>query len=224
MPTTKAQIEAARALVKAADLKQAGEAVEGKSEDDIKAARVLVAAEDARIAKETKPDDKDKVDESVDSKSFAEVNAQLKQMTERVAKAEAEVKKANERADVTEKANRAMQFGEMVKEWPGDRAKNVAQLEHLYSTSEEGTESDAFKYQVETMNAAAAQLKGAGLFTEIGSAGGGESAAVTTEVEAAVAKQMSENKITKEQAFVAVWESLPPAKREGYRQEQRSVN
>lgn len=224
MPT-KAQIEAARALVKAADLKQAGEAVEGKSEEDIKAARSLVAAEDARITKEAKEKETlEKPDETVDPKSFAEVNAQLKQMTERVTKAEAEVKKANERADKTEKENRAMQFTETVKEWPGDKQKNVDHLEFLFSASDDGLESDVYKAHVETMNAAAAQLKGAGLFTEIGSAGGNESGAVTAEVEAGIVKQMSENKITREQAFTAVWETLPPAKREGYRLEQRSVN
>lgn len=222
--STKAQIEAARALVKAADLKQAGEAVEGKSEEDIKAARSLIAAEDARIAKEAK-EKEDKPDAPVDPKNFAEVTAQLKQMTERVAKAEADVKKANERADKTEKENRAMQFGDMVKEWPGERQENVDHLEFLFLASEEGLESSVYKSHVKTMNAAAAQLKSAGLFTEIGSAAGGESAAVTGEIETAVTKKMSEDtKMTKEQAFTAVWETLPPAKRDGYRLEQRSNN
>lgn len=218
---TKAQIEAARKLVEAADAKTASEVLTGKSADDIKAARVLVASEDARIAKEAKEDKP----ETPEAKSFAEVQAQLKQMTERVTAAETEAKKANERADATEKGNRAMRFGEMAKAWPGEKADNVATLEHLFATNESGEGSDLFKAHVKTMSAAAAQLKNAGLFTELGSAGGNESGAVTSEVETAVAKQMSEKAgTTKEQAFTVVWETLTPEKREGYRQEQRSVN
>lgn len=201
---TKAQIEAARKLVAAADAKTAGEALTGKTEDDIKAARALVASEDARIAKEAK-DKEDKPDEPADAKSFAEVQSQLKQMTERVTKAEAEVKKANERADATEKGNRAMRFGETVKEWPGERADNVNTLEHLFATSEQGEESDLFKNHVKTMNAAAAQLKASGMmFNEIGSSGDGNSmGTAAAEADVKVKKMCADSggKITSAQAY-----------------------
>lgn len=193
----KEQIEAARALVKAADAKTAGEA----TEDQIKTARAIVATEDARLAKEAK--EKEDKPEAPDAKSFAEVTTQLKQMTERVTAAEAAAKKANERADATEKGNRAMRFTEMVKEWPGEKVDNVATLEHLFATNEQGEDSDLFKAQVKTMNAAAAQLKAAGvMFSEIGSSGEHNSmGTAAAEAEAKVKKMCEDGKMTSAQAY-----------------------
>lgn len=190
---TKEQIEAARALVKAADAKTAGEA----TEEQIKTARALIAAEDKKETKQT-------TEAAPTALQFAEMQTQLKQATE-------DVKKANERAAVIEKDNRAMKFTETVKDWPGETAKNVAMLEHLFSTSEQGRDSEVFKSHVETMNATATQLKASSLFTEVGSTGAPSTGSAEAEANA-LAKKMSEDsngKLTTQQAYREVIAKTP---------------
>lgn len=188
---TKAQIEAARALVKAADAKTAGEA----TEDQITAARALIASEDAKTANEpTAPT----------AQQFTELQGEVKQFKERAEKAEA-------RTAAIEKDNRAMKFGETVKDWPGERSDNVAMLEHLFSTSEQGEDGEVFKAHIKTMNATAAQLKASSMFTELGSSGVPATGSAEAEADA-LAKKMSEDsagKMSVAQAYREVISKTP---------------
>lgn len=270
---TKEQIEAARLLVKAAEAKAMTEALTGKTDDDIKKARALVAREDARIAAEKSAKDPDgdgdddttaagdtdkshfddkgnkrpgmfdeqgmpcaaakaasvkktEADEAKEaSERLSNLEAERKQFSDRIAQTELEAKRANERADASEKANRAMRFAEMSKDWQGERAKHVNLLEHFASTCDGGERSQEFKDYVELQRGTAAQFKEAGLFSEMGSSLGGSPDSPLGELEVKAAEIMkADPKLTSAQAFNAACERNPRVY-DAYRASERgSVN
>lgn len=148
---------------------------------------------------------------------FTELQNEVKQFKERAEKAEG-------RVDGLEKTNRAMRFGELSKDWAGEKATHLDMLEFMATTC--GEDSERFKAYVTKENATAAQLKAAGLFTEIGSSSQGDAtgAMAAMETEAIKMSEESQGKLTKEQAFAQIWEKKPVQFREQYREEQRSVN
>jgi phage I-like protein len=182
------------------------------------------------------PDDKVQTGtETVDPQKFAEVQTQLTEAQTKLTAAETELanaktqlqaaeekaNKADERITSLEKDARAKRFSEMSKEWVGDNKIHLATLEH-FSQIEGGEDSDLFKNYVTTQNAAAEQIKKAGLFTEIGSNQPAEGSAVATAE--GRARQMSEGSGGKKPFAVALDEVLEsdPQLRAQYHRETRA--
>lgn len=211
------QIEAARALVKAADAKTAGETLTGKTEADISAARALVAAEDKKVTDATKAaEDKRVADElaakqaTEPPKEFAErlatAEAEAKTFRESAEKNAAEAKRANERVDALEKDARIKRFTEIASKFVGDKSKHVARLE-TFAASEGGEDGDLFKDYVAHEAEVAAVLRESAAFKELGSAGTGDAGSGAAAEADAKAKKMTEDsagKMTYAQAYSEV--------------------
>lgn len=172
--------------------------------------------------------------EVVDPQKFAEVQTQLTEAQTKLTATETELAstktaleaaeqkatKADERITALERDARAKRFSELSKEWVGGSAKHVPVLEH-FSQLEGGEESDLFKGYVETQNAAAEQLKTAGLFNEVGSSAPAEGS--VTAIINAEAKKLREADVTltEEIAFDRVWQGLSPEQKRQFREEDR---
>jgi len=109
-----------------------------------------------------------------------------------------------------EKDKRASQFGEISKDWIGERQGHIDMLEFLATKTEKGQESPEFKAYVESQNATAARLKSADLFTERGSsAPAANSAAAMIDAKAKQLSEASGGTLTFEAAMAQVVKDQP---------------
>lgn len=191
---------------------------ETPSADDSKG--ILAQLKELIAGAPAKASEQPKSDEGVTPQAFSELQAKV-EAAEKAAKEKDELlTKAAERITSLEKDARAKKFNEIAKDWVGDTAKHVAALEH-FSQLEGGEESDLYKSYIESQNAAAEQLKQAGIFAEVGSSAPAEGS-VTAFINAEVKKMReSDPKLTEEVAFDRTWQTLTPTQKEQYREEDR---
>lgn len=150
-----------------------------------------------------------------EAKSFAEMGASLKSLSERLASetearklAEADAKRAAERVEAIERIDRRRQFGEFVREnrhaFEGEADTCVDRLEKLATKLDAGE----FEDYLSERRSLASRIKASEAFVQVGRAGPGNGT-VASEFDAAKRKLMAEKSLSENDAVVAVAASDP---------------
>lgn len=136
---------------------------------------------------------------AVDAQRFAEMESQVKKLSEERERQATELKQAAEKIAAMERKERRQRFSEIVQghgspdgiPWTGDSEKRVSFLEKL--ADKFGEDSEEFREYVTEQNAAAEQIRTSALFREMGRAGGGGTQSFAERVDSAAREKLAAN-------------------------------